>query len=199
MHPSIQSGQEPFDFLIGSIDMLGDQKPLVTPVVEYERVLIRLDTDNDRRNDPVFPTEHPLELPLERLRAGNGSIGVVVMTGTPAMGISFREMIGTQRKHPTSFTTRLPSRLEHEIIEERRTEVEFPADIPERLKRSFRKIRDERQIDPSVHALENEEVRRVLLPIKTKFILRLRRAECLAPLPIQIENEFLEGHTHLLL
>jgi len=98
-------------------------------------------------------------------------------------------MIGRKHDGRPAFRYRIFDIVENEAPEERPAEIEFAANIAVRFDDTWRRLRHDGKVEAAIHALERDDLARMLCAVQAAGKGRTGRTELGAHLPIALENE----------
>ncbi|MPN13715.1 hypothetical protein SDC9_161039 [bioreactor metagenome] len=123
--------------------------------------LVGFKAADQRIDGAMSAAEKPGHLPANLLGMGNRGGRVVSETGTAAFWIAARPMVGDQEQYAPPGSSHAQGVMDNDFAEVRPAEVEHPAQVAEGHQDTGRRVGGDGNVDPSIHAFEHGNGRRV--------------------------------------
>jgi hypothetical protein len=125
--------------------------------VQNKRIFIRLETADQRINAAVITAKNRLDLMLKLPGSRDCGIRIEGKTGTAALLVATREVIGHQNQDSPTFTNLLMNIVGHHLAKMRPAEIEHAAKVAEGLNNAERRTGSNRDVDPAIHAFHDRD------------------------------------------
>ena len=156
----------------------GEVQNLAVTTVKHKGIFIGLEAAHQRIHRAVTIAEDRLHLSFDLERVIASGVGVVIKTGTAAMGVALGIMVRDERQGASSLFDHAPYMICQYCPEVRPTQVEAPAEIAEWQDDAGRRAGGHRDVDASIHAIERDDGGWVLCDIEAARQKGFRTLEC---------------------